>query len=145
MKNTIATALLCIALSAHAGGPYDGIYQRASGSQEWLSVQTNGNAAVTTYYYVIPTSGIVFSSVIGNVTPSQTNVWDLLLGNWNGNTLNVSGQMIYNACAVNATAVVTSTGAAVTITNSQNTATGARSGVNCSLMNNSRYQFNKIF
>lgn len=145
MKKTITVALLGIALSAHAAGPYDGIYQSADGSQEWVSVQTNGNTAIATYYSVIPTTGVVFSSGIGSVVPSQTNVWNLLLGSWSGNTLNVSGQLNYNACAVNATAVFTSTGTTVTITNSQNTATGTRSGVNCSLMNSARFQFNKIF
>ncbi|MGB4061875.1 MAG: hypothetical protein WBK26_16850 [Burkholderiaceae bacterium] len=145
MKKAIAAALLGLALSAHAAGPYDGIYQNADGSQEWVSVQTNGNTAVATYYFVFSTNGVVYSTTIGNVIPSQANAWSLLQGSWNANTLNLSGQLNFNACAVNATAVFTSTGTAVTITNSQNTATGTRSGVNCSLMNNTRFQFNKIF
>lgn len=145
MKKVIASALLCLSMSAQASAVYDGIYQLASGNQAWLSVQTNGSSAVATYYYVVPSSNVVFSSSIGSVQPSQANLWDLLLGSWDGNRLNLSGQMVYNACAVNATAVFTGSSATVTINAAQNTATGNRSGVNCGTVNNQVIQFNKIF
>lgn len=119
---------------AHAAGPYDGIYVNLENSTSYMSVHTNGNTLIGTAYGIIPASGILVTSAIGNVAVRQLNTWDLYQGSISGSTGTMSGQVFYNACNVSVSVNFNSGGATVVFNSSSNTLVGNSSGVNCGVI-----------
>lgn len=114
-----------------AAGPYDGVYVNLATAGSYVSIHTNGSDVIATGYTIIPASGIQFSSTVGNVVPRQINTWELLQGKIQGNQATLSGQVLYNACAVEMAVTFTPGGGIAQITSATQTAVGASSGVRC--------------
>lgn len=134
-KVTIASLVtLVTALPSHAAGVFDGIYVNlSSGGESYLSLHTNGQNVVATVYGIIPASGIVMSSILGNIYPRQINTWELYLGTISGSTANLTGQTLYNACHLTIRATFTEGSATAQIIDASNTLVGNASNINCSL------------
>jgi hypothetical protein len=131
MKKMIAAVLLAASGAAMAAGPYDGVYANLATAGSYISVHTNGADVIATAYTITPASGIQFGSSIGNVVPRQINTWELLQGRIQGNQAALSGQVLYNACAVELVINFTANGGTVQITNAAQTPVGSASGVRC--------------
>jgi len=149
MKKLVALLFATLSGAASASGSYDGIYVDFSNPNNYVAVHTSGNTIIATSYGVIPASGIVFSSPLGSVIPTQINTWSLLIGGISGASATVAGRMLYEACNVTMSVAFSGTGAVVTLTGVSNTIIGNTSGVNCAgLWNawpNGKLYLNKIF
>ena len=134
-KATIASLLtLCAALPTHAAGPYDGIYVNLANAGSYLSLHTSGSTVVATIYGIISSSGIVMTSVLGNVTPRQINTWELYQGTISGSSAVLSGQTLFNACNLSVNVSFTSTGGTAYVTDASNTLVGDASRINCAAL-----------
>lgn len=130
-RKLVGAALALMASSAMAAGPYDGVYVNAGESGSYLSVHSNNGKVIATLYGIIPASGIVFYSTLGNVYPTQLNTWDLLSGSISGASATLAGQVLYNACNVGMNVNFTGSGANAVITSASQTTVGRSSGMNC--------------
>lgn len=130
-RKLAGVALVLMASSVMAAGPYDGVYVNAGESGSYLSVHSNNGKVIATLYGIIPASGIVFYSTLGNVYPTQLNTWDLLSGSINGASATLTGQVLYNACNIGMNVNFAGSGANAVITSASQTAVGRSSGMNC--------------
>lgn len=142
MKKFFALVLAFFAFSAHAVGPFDGIYN--NGGTYW-SVHQNGNTLIITSYVTLPASNIYVSSPIGTVYPNQLSTFDLFQGQISGSSATVSGWFFHYACTVSIN--ISFNGSSLTrfVAQSSNTAVGNASNVNCPALANGTAVFNKLF
>lgn len=147
LRTTLCAAAFAVcAMSAHAAGPYDGIYADSSAANSYISVHTNGDQMIVTQYEIVPASGVLFTTPFGTVTPRQINTWQLLQGTLNGNTATLSGQLLFNQCNVRLLATFSTTGLTANITNASSSGAGTSSTVSCpAITAYNPIRFTKVF
>lgn len=137
MKIRTLAAVVAMALgSAHAAGPYDGIYHL--GGSQWFSVHQNGSQLVIGSFWqlpVLPDRPIDFYLGDGQVMRSvpRLDSWDLYGGVINGNVVTVEGENNYGACRAAYTLAFDASGANVTRHAMTQTALGSSRGIDCFL------------
>lgn len=133
MKRVFVAAAAMALTVANAAGLYDGAYAATSGGS-FASVHSNGNQIVVAGLSAIPATNVTFTSLIGNVVPTQIAVWEVYGGSIVGDTATLSGQAIYNACNITMLIKFGPNSASSVVTQASRTPIGEKTNVDCAAL-----------
>ena len=143
MMKKLASFLLligCALGSAHATGPYDGIYQETNSPVYW-SVHQNGTSLIVTLYTNTSLTGQSLTFSTGQTyTPPIFDTWSLISGSINGANATISGMVNFRACTISMNLTFTPASgstagsAAISLTSVTPTAAATAQGFNCAAL-----------
>jgi hypothetical protein len=95
-RSLLAIALGLTALSAHAAGPFDGIYQDPDIADLYVSMHQGSDNVVTgAFFYSVAATG---TSTPSSPLPKRYGIWWLTSGMANGSTLTLTGEDSWAWC-----------------------------------------------
>lgn len=133
IKKIAALAVLLAAGTAHAAGPYDGIYFNPA-SNGYFSVHTNGNVMIAVGLSAVPANNIQFTTALGVVRANSIATWEVATGNVSGSNAILLGTNLFGACDVTYDIDFAPGVATARIAGSIQSALGRQNGINCAAL-----------
>jgi hypothetical protein len=143
-----ASSLFVLSSVAFAAGPYDGIYQSTTDSNDYVSLHQSGNSVIIANFSVGAVTGVTLTGSFGTIGPRSLDTWELYQGTMTGTHGSISGEGPFRACNTSWSLDIDAAGNAnATLTGVARTASGTAQNVNCGIAISigTVVKFNRVF